>query len=78
MDRIDHTRFPQYLRRPQASQYLADVWGLSYAPTTLAKLCCMGIGPETFRAGRTALHSPKALDTFAKSRIKLVPPTRVR
>jgi hypothetical protein len=69
-----HSRFPQYLRRPQASQYLADVWGLQYAPSTLNKLCCMGVGPETFHAGRTALHTPKALDVFARSRIRPAPP----
>lgn len=63
-------RFPQYLRRKQASEYLKEVWGLSYAESTLARLCSQGVGPETHLDGRTALHTPAALDAFAKSRIK--------
>jgi hypothetical protein len=61
--------FPQYLRRAQASAYLQDVWGLQYAESTLARLCCQGEGPATHYDGRTALHTPAALDEFAKSRI---------
>jgi hypothetical protein len=70
---IDRTAFPQFLRRTQASQYLAAVWGLSYGATTLAKLCCLGKGPETHYWGRIAMHTPEALDAFARSRIR---PTR--
>jgi hypothetical protein len=62
-------RFPQYLRRAQASEYLQEVWGLQYAESTLARLCCQGEGPTTHYDGRTALHTPEALDAFAKSRI---------
>jgi hypothetical protein len=62
-------KFPQYLRRRQASQYLAEVWGLKYAESTLARLCCQGRGPKTSYDGRTALHTPEALDAFARSRI---------
>jgi hypothetical protein len=62
-------KFPQFLRRRQASQYLAEVWGLKYAESTLARLCCQGQGPRTSYDGRTALHSPDALDAFARSRI---------
>ena len=64
------TEFPQYLRRPQASQYLESVWGLTYAPSTISKLCCLGVGPETHHAGRVALHTPESLDEFARSRIR--------
>jgi hypothetical protein len=67
---IDRTAFPQFLRRTQASQYLASVWGLSYGATTLAKLCCLGQGPQTHYWGRIAMHTPEALDEFAKSRIR--------
>jgi hypothetical protein len=72
---FDRAAFPQYLRRTQASQYLAAVWGLSYGATTLAKLCCQGQGPETHYWGRIAVHTPEALDAFARSRIR---PTRQR
>lgn len=67
---VDRRAFPQFLRRPQASEYLAEVWGLSYTPGTISKLCSLGRGPETHHAGRTALHTPEALDEFARSRIK--------
>ena len=67
----DRTRFPQYLRRTQASQYLADVWGISYSAGTIAKLCCLGRGPPTHYWGRIAMHTPEALDAFAKSRIRV-------
>ena len=69
----DQRRFPQYLRRPQASQYLADVWGLAYSPATLAKMCCLGTGPETHHWGRIAMHTPEGLDVFARSRIRPAP-----
>jgi len=66
-------RFPQFLRRPQASAYLFEVWGLQYTANTLARLCCQGRGPGTVYDGRRALHTPEALDTFARSRIRLAP-----
>jgi hypothetical protein len=69
-------RFPQYLRRKQASVYLEEVFGLRYAESTLARLCCQGKGPETVYDGRTALHTAEALDAFAKSRITPKPSRR--
>jgi hypothetical protein len=68
-----HNRYPQYLRRAQASQYLSEVWGLSYQPSTLTRLCAIGSGPPTHRHGRVALHTPQDLDEFARSRIKPAP-----
>lgn len=62
-------RYPQLLRRPQASAYLEEVWGLQFSPGTLAKLCCQGLGPATTYDGRRAYHAPESLDSFAKSRI---------
>jgi len=73
---VDRTQFPQFLRRPQASQYLAEVWGLTYAASTLSKMCSLGTGPAVHHAGRVALHSPEALDAFARARIKPRPKVR--
>jgi hypothetical protein len=67
---VDRTQFPQFLPREQSSAYLQEIWGLSYKPSTLAKLCSLGQGPATHRAGRNALHTPEALDSFARSRIR--------
>jgi hypothetical protein len=63
-------RYPQFLRRPQASAYLLEVWGLEYSAATLARLCSQGRGPETHRDGKRALHTPQALNQWAKSRIR--------
>jgi hypothetical protein len=71
-------RFPQYLRRKQASEYLLEVFGLRYAESTLARLCCQGKGPDTVYDGRTALHTPESLNTWAKSRITRTPTRRPR
>jgi hypothetical protein len=67
---MDRTRFPQFLRRPQACQYLEAVWGLTFTAGTLTKLCSQKRGPETSYDGRRALHTPAALDQWARSRIK--------
>ena len=67
---MNRTAFPQFLRREQASQYLADVWGLSFTPGSIAKLCSLKRGPATHYDGRRALHTPESLDAFARSRIK--------
>jgi len=61
-------------RRPEASQYLNEAWGLHYGPRTLAKLACVGGGPEMEYAGRFPLYTEAALDAFARS--KLSPPVR--
>ncbi len=62
----------RYLRRSTgaASEYLRTQWGVEYSPATLAKLCCQGKGPITHQCGRIALHSPEALDAFARACIK--------
>jgi hypothetical protein len=71
-------RFPQYLRRKQASEYLLEVFGLRYAESTIARLCCQGRGPDTVYDGRTALHTPESLNAWAKSRITPTPTRRPR
>jgi hypothetical protein len=70
--------YPAYLRRQQASAYLAEVWGLSYAVSTLAKMACLGTGPVAHRWGRITVHAREDLDEFAKSRVKPAPPRKVR
>jgi hypothetical protein len=61
-------------RRAAASEYLKQTWGLDYAPRTLAKLACIGGGPEMEYAGRFPTYAEPALDAFARS--KLSPPVR--
>jgi hypothetical protein len=56
-------------RRKDASAYLKEVWGLDYAPRTLAKLACIGGGPEIEYAGRIPTHTEPALDAFARSKL---------
>jgi hypothetical protein len=56
-------------RRPDASRYLLEEWGVSCAPTTLATLAARGEGPEYSLRGRYAVYQDAALDKFAKTRI---------
>jgi len=53
------------LRRSLAAEYLELRWGIIIAVQTLAKLACIGGGPEYQRFNRTPLYSPAALDVWA-------------
>jgi hypothetical protein len=55
--------------RPDASQYLQEKWGLSYAPSTLANPAVTGEGPPYRIAGRHAVYADPDLDAWAQSRI---------
>ncbi len=59
------------LRRTEASQYLRDEWGISRAPSTLAKLATIGGGPMFERANRIPLYTPEFLDEYARSILSL-------
>jgi hypothetical protein len=55
------------LRRVEASAYLNEKWGIARAPSTLAKLACIGGGPRFESANRTPLYREDELDTWAQS-----------
>ncbi len=57
------------LRRPGASRYLLEAWGLQRAPATLAKLAVTGGGPSFHKAGRWPLYDPDELDAWARGLI---------
>lgn len=57
------------LRRAAASDYLRTVWGLSYAPRTLAKLAVVGGSPPMEYAGRFPLYPEDGLDAWASAKI---------
>jgi hypothetical protein len=59
----------RFLRRQAASEYLAANWGVSRAPSTLAKLAVIGGGPIFRRAGRVPLYAPNDLDSWARSKL---------
>ena len=54
-------------RRAEASSYLKQNWGISRAPSTLAKLACLGGGPRFQSAGRIPLYPETELDEWARS-----------
>jgi hypothetical protein len=54
------------MRRNAASEYLLDTWGIERAPSTLAKLACLGGGPRYRKAGRWPLYDPADLDLWAR------------
>jgi len=61
------SRAVRYMRREPASRYLSDIWGIDRAPSTLAKLACIGGGPKYSKAGRIPLYKPEDLDAWARS-----------
>ena len=58
----------QYLRRKQAGEYLKSKFGFG-SEKTLAKLACVGGGPEFRKAGIAALYEPAKLDEWALGKI---------
>ena len=62
------------LRRKEASRYLEEKWGVSRAPSTLAKLAVIGGGPSFRRFNRVPYYEPEDLDVWVTS--ILSPPLR--
>lgn len=69
---ISPTDLPRHLvvksrfRPEEACEYLLFVYGLKYAPATLAKKRSVGGGPEYFKAdNRCILYCRSALDLWA-------------
>ena len=60
---------PQTFSRNEASAYLRERWGLSYAPYTLAAYAVKGKGPEYSRAGPFTVYTREALDTWAQTKL---------
>jgi hypothetical protein len=56
-------------RRPGASAYLAERWGLQYSPTTLANMARKGTGPVYRLRGKFAVYAETDLDVWAQLRI---------
>jgi hypothetical protein len=59
---------PKFLRRRQAAQYLTEKYGFG-SERTLAKLACIGGGPEFRTAGRIPLYEQGSLDAWAQAKI---------
>lgn len=55
---------PPRLNRLQASEYLYERHGIKRAPSTLAKLACIGGGPAFRKAGRWPLYDIPDLDAW--------------
>ena len=58
----------QFLRRKRAAEYLKERYGFG-SEKSLAKLACLGGGPEFRKAGSIVLYEPAKLDEFALSKI---------
>jgi hypothetical protein len=57
------------LRRKFAAEYLELRWGITIAPSTLAKWACIGGGPDFQRVNRTPLYSLIELDAWALQKL---------
>ena len=60
-------RYNHRLRRSEASEYLAERWGISRVPSTLARLACEGGGPQFERVGKIPYYRPDDLDDWVRS-----------
>jgi hypothetical protein len=58
----------QFLRRKDAGAYLKNKFGFG-SGRTLAKLACIGGGPEFRKAGSAALYETEKLDAWALAKI---------
>jgi hypothetical protein len=58
-------------RRMASSKYIWDTWGVSYAPSTLAKLAVIGGGPPFRRVGRFPVYSKDDLDDWVRSKLSV-------
>jgi hypothetical protein len=57
-----------YLRRSQAAAYLHQQFG-AYTTGTLAKLACLGGGPQFRKIGKYPVYSQADLDAWAASKM---------
>jgi hypothetical protein len=58
----------KFLTPDEASSFLADM-GLPIAPSTLAKMRCIGGGPMFQTFGRAPRYTPERLREYALSRL---------
>lgn len=58
----------EFLSRVEAAEYLTQK-GFKTSPKTLAKLACIGGGPEFQKYGSRILYTPPNLDRYAESRL---------
>lgn len=58
----------KFLNRREAAAYITDK-GLHCAPSTLAKLACIGGGPIFQKFGRHVIHTPSNLDIWVEERL---------
>lgn len=56
------------LRRSEASRYLSETHGVTRAPSTLAKLACIGGGPLFVKFNHVPLYDPADLDAWVSGR----------
>ena len=56
------------LRRSEASRYLHETHGVTRAPSTLAKLACIGGGPMFVKFNHVPLYDPADLDSWVAGR----------
>lgn len=59
---------PIFLRRRDAAKYLKEKFGFC-SEAMLAKLACVGGGPEFRKAGTAAIYEPAKLDEWALTQI---------
>jgi hypothetical protein len=67
--------WPDWLKRPEASQYLWGMHGIQVGPASLANLASKGGGPAFHKDGFRVSYSRKDLDEWAPTRRQRVKST---
>ena len=63
-------RWPSHMRRKVASEYLAEIHGVTLSMATLAKIASIGSSGPRFRLdGRFPIYDQAELDAFAQRRL---------
>lgn len=63
----------RFLRRHEVPQFLQDNLGVSVAISTLAKMACLGEGPEVEYFGRIPVYRDDKTLAWGRSRIRKTP-----
>ena len=60
---------PKNLRRVDAAKYVESAYGFPCSKAWLAKLACVGGGPEYMLAGKIPVYPIPGLDAWAQARL---------
>jgi hypothetical protein len=64
----------RFMNRKETSEYIEGKFGVSYKPNTLARLACVGGGPEYLKIGQRVVYTPESTDRWIAGMLSAHPP----